>query len=151
MHPRSRKDNVYGEFHLRGQNSRVPPLRIRWRAPESLYYGGEIQILGGPGSMRARFERRMADLSWLKNDPNRVAGGRGFGESYYATVAVLLAFADAERLVLECAHSPVPMTSTTVRQISATSFGDIEDFDRERNDAPEAPAPTQISGIINAG
>ncbi len=153
MQRRTRKMPVVGEFHMRGQNSRLAPLRVRWRATESLYYGGDLQVLGGPVGLRSRFENRMSDRSWLKNDPNRIAGGRPFTESFYATVAVLLAFADAERLMIECVASPVPLTSTSVRTERSSTFRDIEEFDRgERNGTENGSSdPSRLSGTLRAG
>lgn len=153
MQRRTRKTPVVGEFHMRGQNSRLAPLRVRWTATESLYYGGDLQVLGGPVGLKARFENRMSDRSWLKNDPNRVAGGRPFTESFYATVAVLLAFADAERLMIECVASPVPLTSSNVRADRSATFRDIEEFDRgERQRSENNPSdPTRLSGTLRAG
>lgn len=150
MHSRNRPPrphSVYAEFHLRGQNSRVEPLRLSWKAQESLHYGGNLQVLGGPPSLRARFEKRISDLTWLKNDPNRLAGGRPFTESYYATVAVLFAFAEAEKVVIETAHSPVPMAAQAGRSAMTPSFSDLDDFDRERS--VEAPVPSAVSGTTH--
>lgn len=144
------KRPVLGEFHLRGQNSRLPPLRLQWSAAESLYYGGQLSVAGGPTSMQTRFARRMDDLSWLKNDPTRIAGGRPFTESFFATAAVLMAFADAERLVIETVQSPVPLTSTSTRVPTRSAFTDIEEFDRtEMPDVGEAT--TRVSGTLKAG
>ena len=139
---KARIDGVSGEFHLRGQNSRLAPLRIRWTASESLYYGGSLEVLSGPSGLTSRFEGRLRDRSWLKSNPDKVAGGRPFTESYFATVAVLMAFSDAERLVMECVESPVPMTSTTVQR-PAGAYSDIENFDRvDRRREPQVSDPT---------
>jgi len=127
---RATDHGVTGEFHLRGQNSRLAPLCIQWSASESLYYGGELKVLSGPSGLCSRFEGRMLDRSWLKNNPDKVAGGRPFTESYFATVAVLMAFSEAERLVMECVKSPVPMSSTTLQKPPG-AYSDIEDFDRD--------------------
>lgn len=149
------KKRIYGEFLLRGQNTKAPPLCLRWRADESLYYGGHLEVLSGPTSIRTRFERRIADLSWMRNDPNKIAGGRPFTESFYTTVAVLMAFADSERLAIETVHSPVPMTSSTARHLLSNSFSDLEDLEREKRKdfgggASEGPNPN-VAGTINAG
>ena len=40
-----------------------------------------------------------------------------------------MAFSEAERLVMECVESPVPMTSTTIQR-PAGAYSDIENFDR---------------------
>ncbi|MFH0945447.1 MAG: hypothetical protein V2A76_09650 [Planctomycetota bacterium] len=145
---KARNDGVSGEFHLRGQNSRLAPLRIRWTANESLYYGGELHVLGGPNGLCSRFEGRLRDRSWLKSNPDKVAGGRPFTESYFATVAVLMAFSEAERLVMECVESPVPMTSTMVQR-PAGAYSDIENFDRidaRRESAPSDSAIRKMTG-----
>lgn len=145
---------VVGEFHFRGQNSRLAPLRLQWAAPESLYYGGRLTVLSGPVGLKARFEGRVADRSWLKNNPDRVAGGRPFTESYYATVGFLIAFADAERVQMEFARSPVPMTTTTVKSNLGKGFRDIEDFDRgERNrgESNDNQDRRDVSGSLRAG
>lgn len=152
MHRRKREKPVFGEFHLRGQNSRMPPLHLRWTASESLYYGGGIEVVGGPVGLRSRFENRLNDRSWLKNDPDRVAGGRPFEESFFATVAFLLAFADAERLMIECTHSPVPMTSTSVRHVVQADYSDLDDGERgEALQDGEPPHNKSISGTLRAG
>lgn len=148
---------IVGEFHLRGQNSRLEPLRLRWKASESLYYGGDLQVVGGPVGLRSRFEGRLNDRSWLKNNPDRIAGGRPFTESFFATVAVLMAFADAERLMIECVQSPVPMTSTSVQRPAQTgsNYSDIEEFDRgERRRTTESRDESykrKIAGSLRAG
>lgn len=98
--------------------------------------------------MRTRFERRMADASWLRNDPNRVAGGLPFTESFFSTVAVLLAYADAERLIIETVTSPVPMTSTINRP--AGGYSDLEDFDRTRA-GDDRSEPRPFPGSLKAG
>jgi len=144
---------LYGEFILRSQNARGAPLHIRWNATESLYYGGHLEVLNGATGIRSRFERRMSDLSWMKNDPNKIAGGRPFTESFYTTFAVLIAFADAERLSIETIHSPVPMSSTTARPAIGGGFGEEAEAEGER--ASEAVntdlGSTTFSGSINAG
>lgn len=142
---------VHGEFHLRGQNSRLAPLRLRWSSDESLYYGGSLAVLGGPTGMQTRFARRMDDPSWLRNDPNKIAGGRPFTESYFATVAVLMAFADAERLIIETVRSPVPMTSTVQRPTA--NYTDLEDFDRgsQRAGGDDGGDSRAFSGSLKAG
>ena len=107
--------------------------------------------MGGPTSMQTRFARRMEDRSWLKNDPDKIAGGRPYTESFFATAAVLMAFSDAERLVIETVRSPVPMTSTSVKIPGGrSSFADIEDFDRgdRKENSPDAG---RVSGTLKAG
>lgn len=155
MIKRTPKKSVVGEFILRGQNSRLAPLRVRWRAAESLYYGGDLTILDGPVGLRSRFENRMSDRAWLKNNPDRVAGGRPFTESFFATVAVLMAFADAERLMIECTQSPVPMTQTQFQR-PAEGAGDFDDFERSGGSRRGAetessdPSSSRIAGTLRA-
>jgi hypothetical protein len=154
MYSRNRgKKKLYGEFMLRSQNSRGVPLHVRWNANESLHYGGNLEIVDGATSIRSRFERRMSDLSWMRNDPNKIAGGRPFTESFFTTYAVLVAFADAERLSLETVHSPVPLTSTTSRVVFGNSNGEEGDgeSDRARNLVNPDLGSTAFSGQINAG
>ncbi len=152
MHARtSNKKGVVGEFQLRGPNSRLEPLRLRWKAPESLYYGGGLSVVGGPEGLKARFEKRISDISWLKNNPNHVAGGRRFTENFYATVAVLMAFAEVERLMFETVHSPVPNTQTNTRAQTTGSFVE-DDFERsEGTPDPEPQMKPRIAGTINTG
>lgn len=143
---------VVGEFLLRGQNSRLAPLRLQWAAPESLYYGGQLTVVSGPSGLKGRFESRMNDRGWLKNDPDKVAGGRPFTESYYATVAFLIAFADAERVQMEFVRSPVPMSAASVRNALGRSFRDIEEFDRGERTRSEGEADRRdVSGSLRAG
>jgi hypothetical protein len=147
------KKKLYGDFVLRSQNTRGVPLHVRWKANESLHYGGNLEVVDGATSIRSRFERRMSDLSWMRNDPNKIAGGRPFTESFYTTYAVLIAFADAERLSLETVHSPVPFTITSARVPSAPGSADEfeGDNDRARNLVNPDLGSTAFSGQINAG
>ena len=147
------KRKLYGEFLLRSENSRGVPLQIRWKATESLHYGGDLEVLDGATGIRSRFERRMSDLSWMRNDPNKIAGGRPFTESFFTTYAVLVAFADAERLSLETVHSPVSMTSTAIRTTIGGSFNDEAEPEAERASHLVNPdlGSTSLSGSINAG
>lgn len=152
---RHRNQAVIGEFHLRTQNSRLAPLRIRWEADESLYYGGTMEVLGGPVGLKSRFENRMTDRSWMKNNPDHVAGGRPFTESYYATVAVLVAFSDTEKVQMEFVRSPVPNTSSNIRTTVAGGYRDIEEFDRGEKTRTDASTNDNdrrnVSGSLRAG
>ena len=143
MAKRAINNGVTGEFHLRGQNSRLAPLRIEWTASESLYYGGELRVLGGPSGLTSRFEGRLRDRAWLKSDPDKVAGGRPFTESYFASVAFLMAFSEAERLIMDCVSSPVPMSSTTLQRPTG-AYSDIEDFDRDRRRTESSSPDTTL-------
>jgi hypothetical protein len=122
---------VVAEFQISGQNERGNALTVRWTAPESLYYGGKMEVKGGSEGLRTRFDRRMADTGWLKNDPNRVAGGRPFTENFFATVAFLMAFTEAEKLVFETVSAPVHSGVGLERNGSAPrTFRDVDNFDR---------------------
>jgi hypothetical protein len=152
----SLKRKLYGEFILRSQNARGAPLHVRWNAQESLYYGGVLEVLDGATGIRSRFERRMSDMSWMKNDPNKIAGGRPFTESFYTTFAVLIAFADAERLTLETIHSPVPMTSSSARHLLGNVNAYQEDAEAEsdrgvRQIVNPDLGSTTLSGSIHVG
>ena len=102
--------------------------------------------------MHIFIENRMGDKGWLKNDPDRVAGGRPFTESYFATVAFLIAFSDTERVQMEFIRSPVPMTSSNVRTTVAGGYRDIEEFDRgEKSRTEPASKDSNVSGSLRAG
>lgn len=148
------KKRLYGEFVLKSQNARGAPLLIRWNAQESLHYGGALEILDGATGIRSRFERRMTDLSWMRNDPNKIAGGRPFTESFYTTYAVLVAFAEAERLSIETVHSPVTMSSGSARNLIAATFSDEAEVEGDARSRPAVNSDlgsTTFSGSLNAG
>ena len=108
---------------------------------------GNVAIVSGPVGIRSRFERRLAKTDWLRNDPNRATGGKNFTESYFATVAVLMAFAEVEKLVFESVRSPLPLAGAN--RIVADSFNaELSEFDRPGiQDADGAP---RISGRLGA-
>jgi hypothetical protein len=154
VHPRGRQKKeksptrVTAEFILRGTNSRADHLLLRWTASESLYYGGKLTIVSGPVGIRSRFERRLAKTDWLRNDPTRATGGKHFTESYFATVAVLMAFAEVEKLVFESVRSPLPLAGAN-RIVSTDAYTELTDFDRPGIQDSDTMAP-RISGRLGA-